>query len=145
MTLNRFCSSGLQAIASAAYHVQSGAADVAIGCGVESISMVQPVVAKTTVPEQKLLATFPALWMPMIETADIVAAKFNVSREDQDAYSVERATRARVWAALSRLSISRAHVSQTRPAFSRASGASGAPRTRNRAASTTPRSCRCGR
>ena len=70
-------------------HVGSGAADVAIGCGVESISMVQPVVAKTTVVEKKLMGSFPALWMPMIETADIVAAKYGVSREDQDAYAVE--------------------------------------------------------
>ena len=68
-TINRFCASGLQAVASAAGHVASGFADVAIGAGVESISMVQPVVAKTTVPEKRLLKTFPALWMPMIETA----------------------------------------------------------------------------
>ena len=88
-TINRFCSSGLQAVASAAMHVGSGAADVAIGCGVESISMVQPVVAKTTVVEKKLMGSYPALWMPMIETADIVAAKYGVSREDQDAYAVE--------------------------------------------------------
>jgi acetyl-CoA C-acetyltransferase len=88
-TINRFCASGLQAVASAAGHVASGFADVAIGAGVESISMVQPVVAKTTVPEKRLLKTFPALWMPMIETADILAKRYDVSREDCDAYALE--------------------------------------------------------
>jgi len=87
-TINRFCSSGLQAIASAAYHVQSGAADVAVGGGVESISMVQPVVAKTTVTEARLMAAYPALWMPMIETADLVAAKYGITREASDAYGL---------------------------------------------------------
>ena len=51
--------------------------------------MVQPVVAKTTVPEKRLLKTFPALWMPMIETADILAKRYDVSREDCDAYALE--------------------------------------------------------
>jgi len=88
-TINRFCSSGLQAVASAAQHVAGGFADVAVGCGVESISLVQPVVAKTTVPEDQLLGTYPALWMPMIETADIISAKYGISRADQDAYAVE--------------------------------------------------------
>ena len=87
-TINRFCSSGLQAIVCAAQHVTSGAADVAIGSGVESISMVQPVVAKTTVTEEKLMQEWPALWMPMIETADILAERYKVSREDCDRYSV---------------------------------------------------------
>jgi len=88
-TVNRFCASGLQGVASAAQHVVAGAADVAVGGGVESISLVQPVVAKTTVPEAKLMATWPALWMPMIETADVLAARFGVSREDCDRYGVE--------------------------------------------------------
>lgn len=88
-TINRFCSSGLQGIVCASQHVVSGAADAAIGCGVESISLVQPVVAKTTVPEEQLLKTWPALWMPMIETADILAARYGVSREECDQFSVE--------------------------------------------------------
>ncbi|KAJ8613522.1 hypothetical protein CTAYLR_002216 [Chrysophaeum taylorii] len=87
-TVNRFCSSGLQAIANAAYHV-GATKTIAVGCGVESISLVQPVVAKTTVTEEYLMETMPALWMPMIETADILAKRFGVSREDQDEYAVE--------------------------------------------------------
>jgi len=88
-TINRFCSSGLQAIVSAAQHVTTTDATAAIGCGVESISLVQPVVAKTTVPEASLMETWPALWMPMIETADILSARYGVSREAQDEYSLE--------------------------------------------------------
>ena len=88
-TINRFCASGLQAVVSAAQHVGMGFADVAIGSGVESISLVQPIVAKTTVPEKKLLKSFPALWMPMIETADILAKKYGISREDCDTYALE--------------------------------------------------------
>ena len=74
-TINRFCSSGLQAVASAAHSVMVDGVDVAIGGGVESISMVSPVASKTTVTEEKLMSEFPALWMPMIETADIVSAR----------------------------------------------------------------------
>lgn len=87
-TVNRFCSSGLQAIVMAAQHACANGV-VAVGGGVESISMVQPVVAKTTVPEASLLKTWPALWMPMIETADILSKRYGVSRSDQDAYSLE--------------------------------------------------------
>jgi len=88
-TINRFCSSGLQAVASAAHSVMVDGVDVAIGGGVESISMVSPVASKTTVTEEKLMSEFPALWMPMIETADIVSARYGISREAQDVYSVE--------------------------------------------------------
>ena len=88
-TINRFCSSGLQAVASAAHAVVVDGVDVAIGGGVESISLVTPVATQGTVPEKKLMGEFPALWMPMIETADIVANRYGISREAQDEYSVE--------------------------------------------------------
>lgn len=89
MTINRFCSSGLQAVVCAAQHAMGGSRAITVGCGVESISLVQPVVAKTTVPEAHLMARWPALWMPMIETADILAARYGVSRQEQDEYSLE--------------------------------------------------------
>jgi len=62
---------------------------VAIGAGVESISMVsmQGINLKGFT-EERLMETHPALWMPMIETADIVAQRYNVSREDQDEYAL---------------------------------------------------------
>lgn len=84
-TINRFCSSGLQAVVNAAQHVTSGAGVAAIGCGVESITLVKP----DTVTEKKLMREWPALWMPMIETADILAHRYDVSREAQDAYALE--------------------------------------------------------
>jgi acetyl-CoA C-acetyltransferase len=63
---------------------------VAIGAGVESISMVQMQGANyNNITEEKLMGTYPALWMPMIETADIVADRYKVSREAQDEYSLQ--------------------------------------------------------
>jgi acetyl-CoA C-acetyltransferase len=89
-TINRFCSSGLQAIASAAHYIKNEGADVAIGGGVESISLVQGGGHMNTfrITEEKLLGIKPALWMAMIDTADIVAKRYNVSRESQDEYSL---------------------------------------------------------
>ncbi|WP_269715259.1 acetyl-CoA C-acyltransferase [Caulobacter sp. NIBR2454] len=89
-TINRFCSSGLQAIASAANYVKNDGADVAIGGGVESISLVQMGghMNRHYITEEKLLKTHPALWMAMIDTADIVAKRYNVSREYQDEYAL---------------------------------------------------------
>ncbi len=89
-TINRFCSSGLQAIASAAHYVKNEGADVAIGGGVESISLVQGGghMNRFHITEEKLLGVKPALWMAMIDTADIVAKRYGVSREYQDEYSL---------------------------------------------------------
>ncbi len=89
-TINRFCSSGLQAIASASHYIKNEGATVAIGGGVESISLVQMGGHMNTFrfTEDKLMQTHPALWMPMIETADIVAERYKVSREYQDEYAL---------------------------------------------------------
>jgi acetyl-CoA C-acetyltransferase len=89
-TVNRFCSSGLQTVAMAAGYITQGGADVAIGGGVESISLVQMggSMNLSHYREERLLEMKPALWMPMIETADIVAQRYNVSREYQDEYSL---------------------------------------------------------
>ena len=88
-TINRFCSSGLQAIAVAAGRVLNEGVPIAVGAGVESISLVQGSLNVNHITEEKLMQTYPALWMPMIDTADIVAARYNISRERQDRYSVE--------------------------------------------------------
>lgn len=88
-TVNRFCSSGLQAIAMAAHSIMVEKADCTIGGGVDSISLVQPKMIKGVVVEEKLMKSFPAIWMPMIETADIVAKRYSISRELQDQYAVE--------------------------------------------------------
>jgi acetyl-CoA C-acetyltransferase len=89
-TVNRFCSSGLQSIALAANYITNSGADCTVGGGVESISLVQMggSMNLTHYREEHLMEIKPELWMPMIETADIVAKRYNVSREDQDAYSL---------------------------------------------------------
>ena len=88
-TVNRFCSSGLQSIAMAAGRVLNEGVPIAIGAGVESISLVQGNMNMNRIVEEKLMQTYPALWMPMIDTADIVAARYNISRERQDRFSLE--------------------------------------------------------
>ncbi len=89
VTVNRFCSSGLQTIAMAAQRIFAGEADVIVAGGLESISLTQEGGRSGPVTEDWLLAHKPEVWMPMIETADIVAARYGVSREAQDEYSLE--------------------------------------------------------
>ncbi|CDO60209.1 3-ketoacyl-CoA thiolase @ Acetyl-CoA acetyltransferase [Candidatus Phaeomarinobacter ectocarpi] len=91
VTVNRFCSSGLQTIAMAAGRIVNDGVDVVAAGGVESISLVQMSGAMNlnNITEEKLMESYPALWMPMIETADIVADRYNVSREAQDEYSLQ--------------------------------------------------------
>jgi acetyl-CoA C-acetyltransferase len=89
-TINRFCSSGLQAIAMASQQVITEGTPVAIGSGVESISLVQMGGMNTkNITEEHLMEVKPALWMSMIETAEIVAERYGVSRERQDQYALE--------------------------------------------------------
>jgi acetyl-CoA C-acetyltransferase len=89
-TINRFCSSGLQAIAMAAQQIRTEQTPVAIGAGVESISMVQMGGMNTrNITEEGLMRTKPALWMSMLETAEIVAERYGISRERQDEYALE--------------------------------------------------------
>lgn len=90
VTLNRFCSSGLNAIALAAHYITQDGAQVAVGGGVESISLVQMGGHMNThfFTEDKLMQTRPDLWMSMIDTADIVAARYGVSRQYQDEYAL---------------------------------------------------------
>lgn len=85
-TVNRFCSSGLQTIAMAAQAIKVDGSGPIVAGGVESISMVQP--ATQSVEEAWLQEHKPAVYMTMIETADIVAERYGVSREEQDAYGL---------------------------------------------------------
>lgn len=91
VTVNRYCSSGLQAIAFAAGRIVNDGDSLVAGGGVESISMVQlsGKMNVTGVTEGGLLAEKPALWMPMIETAEIVAERYGISREAQDEYALQ--------------------------------------------------------
>jgi acetyl-CoA C-acetyltransferase len=87
MTVNRFCSSGLQTIALAAQRIMTGEAKTIVAGGLESCSLVSD--QRTPVYEDWLLEHKPAMWMTMIETADIVAERYGVSREAQDAFALE--------------------------------------------------------
>src|SRR6202012_1805373 len=90
VTINRFCSSGLQAIAMAAQQVITEGTPVAIGSGVESISLVQMGGMNTkNLTEEHLLQIKPELWISMIETAEIVSERYGVSRDRQDEYALE--------------------------------------------------------
>jgi acetyl-CoA C-acetyltransferase len=89
VTVNRFCSSGLQTIALAAQRIIAGEADVIVAGGLESISLLQEGGRPPPVTEEWLEQHKPQLWMPMIETADIVAQRYRVSRQAQDEYSLE--------------------------------------------------------
>jgi acetyl-CoA C-acetyltransferase len=90
MTVNRYCSSGLQAIAIAAGRVVNEGVPVIAAGGVESISLVQFGGSANThhSTEKELFRRMPALWMTMIETAEIVADRYDVSRESQDEFAL---------------------------------------------------------
>jgi acetyl-CoA acetyltransferase family protein len=88
MTVNRFCSSGLQTIALAAQRIMTGEADVLAAGGLESISLVQDG-RVPPVPDPWLIEHKPAIYMTMIETADNVAERYQVTREVQDAFALE--------------------------------------------------------
>jgi acetyl-CoA C-acetyltransferase len=88
MTVNRFCSSGLQTIALAAQRVIAGEAEVIVAGGLESISLVQDG-KSLPAPNDWIVEHKPALYMPMIDTADNVAERYEVSREAQDTYALE--------------------------------------------------------
>jgi len=90
ITVNRYCSSGLNAIAFAAQTIMTGGGDMLVGAGVESISLVQMGgVNLKHFTEEHLLQVKPALWMTMIETAEIVAQRYGISRERQDEYALQ--------------------------------------------------------
>ncbi|WHZ02242.1 acetyl-CoA C-acetyltransferase [Neobacillus sp. YX16] len=87
ITINRFCSSGLQAIAYAAQGIMLGHTDTAIAGGAESMSLI-PMMGHVVRPNVKLAETAPQYYMGMGHTAEEVAKKYGISREDQDAFAV---------------------------------------------------------
>ncbi len=88
MTVNRFCSSGLQTIAMAAQRIIAGEAEVLAAGGLECISLVQDGTVKP-VFDQWLVEHKPEIYMSMIETADIVAERYQVTRDYQDEFALE--------------------------------------------------------
>jgi acetyl-CoA acetyltransferase family protein len=96
-TVDRQCSSGLQAIAIASQRVMFDGVPVAVGGGVESISLVQnDHMNRFRAPEDWLLAHKPEIYLPMIDTAEIVAQRYRITRERQDEYALESQRRTAV-------------------------------------------------
>ncbi|KAB2332869.1 acetyl-CoA C-acetyltransferase [Bacillus mesophilum] len=93
ITINRYCSSGLQSIAYAAEKIMLGNADAIIAGGAESMSLV-PMMGHVVRPNVKLAENAPEYYMSMGHTAEEVANKYGISREDQDAFAVRSHQRA---------------------------------------------------
>jgi acetyl-CoA acyltransferase len=83
-TVNRFCSSGLQAIAMAAHHIMNDGAEAAIGGGVESITMMK----RDNDPNPWVKEHLPGIYMVMGDTAEVVAKRYKITRQMQDEYSL---------------------------------------------------------
>ncbi|UYZ14228.1 acetyl-CoA C-acetyltransferase [Brevibacillus sp. WF146] len=93
ITVNRFCSSGLQTIAYAAHQIIAGGADVIVAGGVESMSLL-PMAGHKVALNPTLMETMPEAYMGMGHTAEEVAKRYGVSREDQDAFALQSHQRA---------------------------------------------------
>jgi acetyl-CoA C-acetyltransferase len=89
VTVNRYCSSGLQSIAMAAGRIVADGAKIVVAGGCESISLVQNVMNVHNFTEEWTVRHAPDIYMPMLQTADAVAKHYNVSREAQDAYAFQ--------------------------------------------------------
>jgi acetyl-CoA C-acetyltransferase len=94
MTVNRFCSSGLQTIALAAQRIIAGEGDIFVAGGVESISLVQNEMNKHHFQDEWLHRHHAEIYWPMLQTAVYVARKYEITREDQDRYGVQSQQRA---------------------------------------------------
>ena len=94
MTVNRFCSSGLQTIALAAQRVIAGEGDIFVAGGVESISLVQNEMNKHHFQDEWLHRHHAEIYWPMLQTAEYVARKYEITREEQDRFGVQSQQRA---------------------------------------------------
>ncbi len=94
MTINRFCSSGLQTIATAAQRIIAGEGEIYAAGGVESISCVQQEMNTHMLADPWLKEHKPELYWPMLQTAETVAKRYNIGRDRQDEYGVQSQQRA---------------------------------------------------
>jgi acetyl-CoA C-acetyltransferase len=99
MTVNRFCSSGLQTIALAAQRIQAGEGEVYVAGGVESISCVQAEINQHMLSESWLSEHKPEIYWSMLQTAENVATRYGIERDVMDAYGVRSQQRAAAAAA----------------------------------------------
>ena len=94
VTVNRFCASGLQAIAQTAQRIVAGEGVVFVAGGVECISTVQATINQHMLEDTWLKRHYPPIYMPMLQTAEIVAKRHGIDRERQDRYGTESQVRA---------------------------------------------------
>ena len=123
MTVNRFCSSGLQTIAIAAQRVMTGEGDIYAAGGVESISLVQNQMNTQFINDDWILANKPELYWPMLQTAEYVAKTYGISREQQDHYGVRSQQRAAAAREAGRFNDEIAPITTTMKVVDKASGA----------------------
>jgi acetyl-CoA C-acetyltransferase len=123
MTINRFCSSGLQTIAMAAQRVMTGEGDIYAAGGVESISLVQNEMNKYMLNDPWILAHKPELYWPMLQTAEYVAKTYAISREQQDQYGVRSQQRAAAARAAGKFNDEIAAMQTTMKVVDKATGA----------------------
>jgi acetyl-CoA C-acetyltransferase len=122
VTVNRFCSSGLQTIALAAQRVIANEGDVFVAGGVESISCVQNEMNKHMLADPWLTAHKSEIYWPMLQTAEQVAKRYSISRELQDHYGVQSQQRASAALAAGRLSAEIVPVTTTMKVVDKATG-----------------------
>ena len=90
MSIDRQCSSGMMAIATAAKQIICDGMEITIGGGIESISLVQNEKMNVSrMVDKALVAKQPNIYMPMLQTAEVVAKRYNISREAQDIYALQ--------------------------------------------------------
>ena len=95
MTINRFCSSGLQAIAQGAQQIMAGTSQAVIAGGVESMTMI-PMGGNKVSANPEVMASHPEIYISMGATAENIAARYSVTREEQDRFAAESQRRAGV-------------------------------------------------
>ena len=124
MTIDRQCGSGLMAIASVAKSILHGEMTIGLAGGVESISMVQNEHMNTyRASDPKLIANNPALYMAMIETAEIVSSRYGISRQAQDEYALQSQQRTAAAQAAGYLDAEMMPVTATMKVMDKATGA----------------------
>jgi acetyl-CoA C-acetyltransferase len=122
VTVNRFCSSGLQTIAMAAQRIIAGEGDIFVAGGVESISCVQNEANRHMAREPWLLEKKPEIYWSMLQTAENVSQRYNIPREKQDEYGVQSQQRAAAGAAAGKFKDEIVPITVTMGAVDRASG-----------------------
>jgi len=122
MTVNRFCSSGLQSIVLAAQRIIAGEGEIYVAGGVESISCVQNQQNQHMLHEAWLMEHKPAIYWSMLQTAETVATRYGVSRERQDAYGAQSQQRAAAAAAAGRFDAEIVPIDVTMAVTDHASG-----------------------